>query len=644
MSGPGTLFSSDATSSSSTGSGGINYITNPNAETNTSGWAAYGNSAANIPSTGTGGVTTGLTFSRSTVSPLIGTGSFSIVQTNSTNIQGKGVASAFTIDAAYQAQPLGISFNYNASSTFVASNGATAPLNDGTTSTNAGNSDIEVFVYDVTNAKLIYVTPQVITAKGSNNFQFSGSFQPAPNSVSYNLIFHVATASANATGWTFKFDNVLVGPTAFAKGAPLTDLTTTLVFDTIGSGFGTSTNFVSSSKRVGDELYVEGNFISGSVGAGVGYINMPAGYAIDTTKLSSAVDGTLIGIGHDLGGASRALWTRGLALFYDGSDSSKIYWAFTEGGSVGQYPKSGVNGYANTGDGFSFYFRVPIAGWSSNVLMSSDADTRVVAAVVFQNANLAITAGSPIVFNTVTLDTHGGYSAGTYTVPVSGTYSVSCSGFLDTSAPNITINKNGSYYTGLFTSGTATFVAGSAQVPCIAGDTITIVPIGAGGTLNFTAGNAQATLSISKVSGPATIASTETVSARYFSSATTVSGSLATINYATQDWDDHLIYSVGTITIPVSGKYQVNASILVAATFALNSTLILEIQKNGTAVTRNKIFSGGVETNLAVAANDLVRCIPGDTIRVQVSTSGGSPSIVNDNFSNFVSIVRVGNY
>jgi len=135
------------------GGGSINYIKNPGAESATTGWATYSDAAQNIPVDGTGGTATGLTFTRSTTTPLIGSGQFSLAK-DAANRQGKGVSYDFTIDRAYQATTLGISFNYNAGSLTVA-NGITPPNNDGTTSTNAGNSDIEVFIYDVTNSVLI---------------------------------------------------------------------------------------------------------------------------------------------------------------------------------------------------------------------------------------------------------------------------------------------------------------------------------------------------------------------------------------------------------------------------------------------------------------------------------------------------------
>ncbi len=119
--------------------GAINYIGNNTAEIDTTGWATYADAAGNVPVNGTGGTATNLTFSRSTSSPLRNTGSFLLAQANSTSLQGKGASYDFSIDTADQATMLQIQFNYNASSTFIASDGMTAPLNDGTTTTNAGN-------------------------------------------------------------------------------------------------------------------------------------------------------------------------------------------------------------------------------------------------------------------------------------------------------------------------------------------------------------------------------------------------------------------------------------------------------------------------------------------------------------------------
>jgi len=188
-----------------------NYIANNGAEINATGFNLYSNTAANIPSSGTGGTATGLTLVRSTTAPLAGLASLLLTQANSTNVQGKGFSYDFTLQSCDLNKQLTVSFDFNATSTFVAGDGTTTPLNDGTTSVNAGNSDVEIFLYDVSAGTLIYVSPQTLTSNGSGNYTFTGVFPTPMTNTSLRLIFHVARASANATGWQLKVDNLFVG-------------------------------------------------------------------------------------------------------------------------------------------------------------------------------------------------------------------------------------------------------------------------------------------------------------------------------------------------------------------------------------------------------------------------------------------------
>ncbi len=358
--------------------GGINYINaNPNAEVDTTGWATYADAAQNIPVDGTGGTATGLTFSRTTSSPLVGTASFQMAQANSTSLQGKGVSYDFTIDSGYQAQVLQISFNYNASSTFVASNGVTAPLNDGTSSTNAGNSDVEIFLYDKTNAILIPVSPEVITANGANNFTFKGTFQTASNSTSYRLIFHVATASANATGWTFKFDNVSVGPQILVQGAVVTDW---VPFTPTGSWV-SNTTYTGRMRRVGDTQEVQVKIaLSGAPTSTTLTINTPS--TIDTSKLAGSDPSRIIGYGGTLSAASanydlrvKINTTTSVTLSAVNTASTYGNW----GNASTDVTQILPNTYAN-GDNIEVIFSYPVVGWSSTSVMSNDTDTRIVSA------------------------------------------------------------------------------------------------------------------------------------------------------------------------------------------------------------------------------------------------------------------------
>lgn len=272
---------------------------------------------------------------------------------------------------------------------------------------------------------------------------------------------------------------------------------------TPSAGFGTVTSSVIPSRVVGDTLEVQGSFLNGTVAASLAYIQLPAGYAIDYTKINTAVT-SKVGEYVDYTGGDAYIYndsaTPSGVLFVDGSTTDKVYFAY----QVVSNAISKVNGNVAwvTGRFVSFDFKVPIVG-----------------------------------------------------------------------------------------------------------------------------------LTVSSIAPPPSM--------RYYSSSTTISGSLATINYATQDYDTNSAYSAGTYTIPLAGKYQINASLLITGTVALNNTLIMEIQKNGSVVSRKTLFLPASITDGPVQCNDIINCALNDTIRIQVSTSTTLPSIVSSNFDNFLSIAKV---
>lgn len=621
-------------------SSGINYVSNPNAEADTSGWATYADAAANVPVNGTGGSATGLTFSRSTSSPLRGTGSFLLAQANSTSLQGKGVSYDFTIDSADQAKMLGVSFDYNASSTFVAANGATTPLNDGTTSTNAGNSDIEVFLYDVTNSTLIPVTPQVVTANGSNNYSFKGSFQTAPNSTSYRLIFHVATTSANATGWNFKFDNVFVGPQIAVQGTAVTDWKTDTTVTT--TGFGSITAYSVYSRRVGDMKEVWGIFTTGTA-SGVIQATIQIAESIDYNKVASGID---VGRAERL--VNRSVYGNGDAYwaFVDGSTANQIF--LTDKSSSTGFAKVFGTDIAGTSQTVAFTFKVPIAGWSSTTTMSNDSDTRVVTASAGLTSPTVPGANNVLIYDAVLFDTHGAYNAttGLYKAPVSGYYRLSAAayGSVATSGLYPKINGvKGNFFLSL-SGGSGVVVGGSTVFYLKAGDTVGIA--GDGNTTSFDGISITQYpnhFEIERLTGPAAIAASESVAARYYASATSISGSLATIVWTTRDFDSHNAMSSGIYTVPVSGKYSVDSQLALTGTFVLGNDTDLVIKKNGVVVKQSTLRTMGSVAFIQVAVSVLINCVAGDTIQVQLDSAGTSPVIIGSDVLNDVNIHRVGN-
>jgi hypothetical protein len=327
-------------------------------------------------------------------------------------------------------------------------------------------------------------------------------------------------------------------------------------------------------------------------------------------------------------------------LFYDGSDTANLYLANGVGNQVDkQYDKSVAANIAPdaSGDNYNFDFAVPITGWGTNQVLSSDTDTRIVAAIVTGDPASA-TSGNPIIVPTVIFDSHAGYNAttGRYTVPVPGIYKIYGALQSASAATTLTLYKNAvsTILAGnLDSNGEGTY-AGSMN--CNAGDLIDVRP---GGTVDAT----SFTINIERTSGPAQVAASESINARYFASATAISGSLATISWTTKDFDSHNAMSAGTYSVPAPGKYEVNAALLITGTVALNNNLIVEIQKNGVVVSRFTEFFAATLTDGKAAFSDLINCVTGDTLRIQASSSVTGPSIVASNFDNYFSIFRTGN-
>lgn len=179
------------------GGGGINYFESTqshNAETGVGSWTTYVNAAQATPVDGNplGGAT--ITFTRTTSSPLRGTGSFLLTK-DAADRQGEGASCDFTIDSADTESDMQILFDFDSShADYVA-------------------GDIGVYIYDFTNATLI--TPSATDlSKGSNGKAFIT--WRSTDSTSYRLILHQATTNAAAV--TVKFDNFEVGPLKVVQG------------------------------------------------------------------------------------------------------------------------------------------------------------------------------------------------------------------------------------------------------------------------------------------------------------------------------------------------------------------------------------------------------------------------------------------
>lgn len=614
---------------------GINYISgNPDAESGLAGWATYLDAPGVSPVNGTGGTST-LTFARSTSSPLRGTGSFLVTQPNSTNVQGNGVSYDFTIDSADKAKPLVVSFDYNASVDFTASSGQTG-----------SESDIEVYLYDITNASLIPISPKVLVSKGANNFEFKGEFQTSSNSSSYRLILHCATTNAPSTGFQLKFDNVFVGPQANAQGAPVTDFTSFNLFidGATPPTRGTVDYELAQTRRVGDCLEFTWDYKqngSGSNGsAGAYLLTLPYGLNINTNKLMP-----------DTNGFNAAC---GTADIFDGSNqflgsTVKAY----DNTHVAIYTPSGffnsaLSAFGNNTLQIGLKCLVPIAGWSSTVQMSQDTDTRVVAANASLSTTTSVTAGTVTPWNVLAYDTHSSFNAGRYTAPVSGIYTASGNYLNNSASTNLFLYVNGVSYRELGYLNSNLPTSYTADVKLMSGDIIDIRPET---TINVNGGAGSSNFEVKRLSGPATIAASETVAFKVMSDAAsaTFSGSPEAVlfpDFGTDGFDTHSGYSTSTgiYTVPVSGVYDFNATLSISANYIAGSINELYIYKNGTPIakTRGTAWST-LSAEIQPIVNCLTRVIAGDMIQIYLMVNGPSSSIAATELKSYFEGNKVGN-
>lgn len=598
------------------GGTGVNFITGGDAEGGSI-FATYKDSSSAVPSDGTGGVPTISSATTTSTNPLSGANSFLLTHPAS-NVQGEGWSVDFTIDNANKAKVLKVEFDYLVDSgTFVAGSSGV-------------DSDVEVYIYDVTNAQIIQPSSYKLLSKSTTIADhFSATFQTSSSSTSYRLIFHCATTSASS--FVLKVDSVSVSPSQYVYGTPITDWA---AWTPTGS-WSTNTTYTGLKRRVGDEYEYQVKVLtSGAPTSAALTINIAE--TIDLNKLiqgGSAFENLGTGAANDSGTA--------YTLIVAGSSANAVqvrYQSATTGASSQVTQASPFTFGAS--DYVTVYFRVPILGLSSSVQMSDQTDTRIVSFSGGKSGgSQAVTGLSTDITFASEKDTHGGWSGSTYVVKVPGDYIVNATVYSVASAANILVYKNSASYTGILNSPANTYTSGCAFLPnLVVGDVISL----RASTSITIAGDSTIKFGISRISGPSAIAATESVNARYTNSSTSISGQ-TTVVWTNKDFDSHGAMSSGVYTIQSPGKYQVNSQLFVTATYTVGNALDLIIQKNSTDYSRSRITAPTVSGGIQVWVSDIVNCVAGDTIRIQVSTAGATPSIVSSTVANYVSIARVGN-
>jgi hypothetical protein len=616
------------------GAGGINYVTNPDAEVDASDWSAYADAAQSTPTDGTGGSPTA-TLTRTTSSPLRGNGSFLLTK-DAANRQGEGASTDLTIDSADQAKVLRISFDYD------------------DTGANYEDGDIRVYIYDVTNAQLIEPTQRDLLANGVKGTYLS-EFQANSNSTSYRLILHIATT--NASAYTIKFDNVQVGPREIARGPIVEDWQD---YTPVVNGVAGSATPTGKYRRVGDGIEVvvsvlkDGTAPSGSTTT---TFSLPSGLSIDTNKINST---------------SSNLQNFGHAQYSDGSTFNVFNIKYNNTTTV----IAGIDGLGadlNSGNfaangQVSMNFKVPIEGFSSNVQTSSDFGGRIIAARYTASGSQTINDGNSdrINYDTKDYDTTNSVTTGafwTYNTPESGYYrfeglNIATAGYSsigngtsmrikDTfGATKARLNVDAASTT----SSIAYEYDYAATVYLEKGEEVYVDFQNSSGT-NITINTVSEAnwITITKIQSPQTLAGGEVVAMSYNSDSGQAVTTGNTIVYEDIDFDTHGAYntSTGEYTVPVSGKYTVHAQIQtgnVTPGAATQQLQIRGVQSGSKSITKRMggDVAGSTSTReFFVNGSATFDCQKGDVLSAIFTEDLPAVNLVAVAFANNISITKI---
>lgn len=605
------------------GGGSKNYLStaqNGNFEQGTTtGWSLFSTSlVSGFPTNISSGAASVTTFAASTTSKLAGTYSLN-TQSSAAWAAGAGfISDAFTIDTEDQAKVMTFKIYYSALS-------GSSNINWSGTSSNT----FAVYIYDTTASAWIQPAGVYGITQGSGAGYVTGTFQTTSTSTQYRIAVVAVNASAGAT--SLNWDDFVVGPQTAPVGAAITDW----VSYTPTGTWSANTTYAGRWRRVGSDLEVEAKVTLSGAPTGSFTIHLPPGLSIDTGKLTiSSTEDRVFG--------TADIFNSGVANYNGQVSFNGSYTALSMvvGSASSTYTANDsvvtatVPHTFKSGDAIILHYAAPIAGWSSNVQMSNDTDTRVVAAKVTGNPASAASA-NPILFPTAEYDSAGVYTpaTGRFTAQVPGYYKLFGRVNGTTGSLSLFIYTNGgsaSPIGDVDASGNCTFIT---SVKLNAGDYVDIRP-------NATFDVASSNVTFERISGPAVIAASETVSARYSNTAgTSLSTSYATIPFATKDHDTHGAYntSTGIYTIPVSGKYHISAmSKGVASVNYFMQALI-----NGATVTT--VFeTGNVLTNNTFNVYDTLSFKAGDTVAIQEKSSSATSLATGAGYNTF-SITRVGN-
>ncbi len=436
-----------------------------------------------------------------------------------------------------------------------------------------------------------------------------------------------------------------------------------------------NTTYAGLWRRVGDSLDLDIKVaVTGTPTTASLTVNLPSGFAIDTTRLADAV-------------AAQSSWNSSVLIRDAGTDVFEGIAAYNNttsiailkddgDGTVSAVTQAAPMTWAN-GDYASITLSgLPILGWGANGTLGQDADTRVVAAKYTMGVTYMLprVVTAPYQFDTLVFDyqrsaTYGAGVTFTYFVPVSGVYELQLA---ENSANSIAIPGNNNISQMICLANGASFAGNGMWFSAAnsGGETIKRCANGfirhffnAGTAITFTndcdgasyfnsiAATILSQVSIARLSGPAQVQAPEVITARYSTNAgqSISNNTITIIDFEDVSYDDHGCVTTGAswkFTAPRAGKVNVSARAQLAsnAGWAVGENAYLSVFKNGVEFGRGP-FDSPVTATIVVDldVDDEVNVLAGDTIDIRIfQLSGGSIALVSTNVLNYVCINYVG--
>jgi hypothetical protein len=535
-----------------------------------------------------------------------------------------------------------------------------------------GSQTLMVYIYDATAGGANWIQPAGFLGmnQSSGPGRVTATFQ---SSVVAGQKYRVAVIASQAVGsaCSLEFDNFTCSRVTAPIGPVVTDWVNYTPTVTTSSGSVTNATHTGRWRRVGDsiEVRVTTQFSAASAAFTNILYSLPSGLSFDTSKFAGTTE-TQIGVSRCLD-SGILMYAVGNSVYVDStrfrpqvSVSAPSSSPVTSTVVTNTYPFT--FGATGTQDTIETEIMAPIQGWSSATQLSSDSDTRVVAAAYLRSTAQTIPAATDttVIYDTRRIDTHGAMntSTGRFTAPVSGVYRISGSVFYNFFTPaagnplqmrfvkrsvaGVALEDT---YKDNFTANAAVgqeiALRTTALFYCNAGETLEVILWQNTGASRTTIANINY-VEIERLSGPSVVAASETVaySGHRTAGNYAINNSNVTIVFNATGVDTHnaMNTSTGTYTVPVSGLYEVIGK----ATFTSGSIQLYTVNlfMAGQLTSQSFMTQDSSNGNYRSAhVTNVRRMNAGDQISMTAFSSLGSTVVCDSAVTNCLHIKRIGN-